>query len=179
MIISFPERLAGLAAERPDAPAVTCGGVSITRGALELRANRLARELSSHGIELGDFVTIAVPNSIDWFVAYLACWKIGAIPQPVSAKLPGRELAAIVELAGSRVVIGAPDEAFEQLPDSIIHLPLGHEPGPEFSDDPLPDAVSPAWKAPTSGGSTGRPEADRVRRPGALRHGGAGAARRP
>ena len=27
VIISFPERLAGLAAEQPDAPAVTCGGV--------------------------------------------------------------------------------------------------------------------------------------------------------
>ncbi len=158
MIISFPERLAGLAAERPDAPAVTCGGTTITRGELELRGNRLARELTSFGVGSGDFVTIAVPNSVDWFVAYLACWKVGAIPQPVSAKLPGRELAAIVELAGSKVVIGAPDEAFEQLSDSIIHVPLGHQPGPEFSDEPLPDAVSPAWKAPTSGGSTGRPK---------------------
>ena len=55
-------------------------------------------------------------------------------------------------------MIGAPDEAFAQLSDSIIHLPLGHEPAPEFSDEPLPDAVSPAWKAPTSGGSTGRPK---------------------
>jgi len=158
VIISFPERLAGLAAERPDAPAVTCGGTTITRGELELRGNRLARELTSFDVGSGDFVTIAVPNSVDWFVAYLACWKVGAIPQPVSAKLPGRELAAIVELAGSKVVIGAPDEAFEQLSDSIIHVPLGHQPGPEFSDEPLPDAVSPAWKAPTSGGSTGRPK---------------------
>ena len=28
-------------------------------------------------------VTIALPNSVDWFVAFAACWKIGAIPQPV------------------------------------------------------------------------------------------------
>jgi bile acid-coenzyme A ligase len=158
VIISFPERLAQLAAERPDAPAVTCGGTTVTRRELDAQGNRLARELSSFGVGSGDFVTIAVPNSVDWFVAYLACWKVGAIPQPVSAKLPGRELAAIVELAGSKVVIGAPDEAFAQLSDSIIHLPLGHRPGPEFSDEPLPDAVSPAWKAPTSGGSTGRPK---------------------
>jgi len=158
VILSFPARLSALATERPDAPAVTCAGVTLTRVELESRANRLARELQSYGVEVGDFVTVAVPNSVDWFVAYLATWKLGAVPQPVSAKLPGRELGAIVELAGSKVVVGAPDEAFEHLSDEIIHVPLGHQPPPEFSDDPLPDAVSPAWKAPTSGGSTGRPK---------------------
>jgi bile acid-coenzyme A ligase len=158
VIVSFPARLKALADARPDAPAVTCAGRSLTRSELESRANRLARELQTYGIGHGSFVTVALPNSIDWFVAYLATWKLGAIPQPVSAKLPGRELAAIVELAGSRVVVGAPDSAFAELSDDIIHLPLGHESPPEFSDEPLPDATSPAWKAPTSGGSTGRPK---------------------
>jgi bile acid-coenzyme A ligase len=158
VILSFPARLRTLALERPDAPAITCAGETVTRAELESRGTRLARELQSYGVGVGDFVTIAIPNSVDWFVAYLAAWKLGAIPQPVSAKLPGRELGAIVDLAGSKVVVGAPDEAFDHLPDSIIHIPLGHEPPPEFSDDPLPDAVSPAWKAPTSGGSTGRPK---------------------
>jgi len=158
VILSFPARLRTLALERPDAPAITCAGETVTRAELESRGTRLARELQSYGVGVGDFVTIAIPNSVDWFVAYLAAWKLGAIPQPVSAKLPGRELGAIVDLAGSKVVVGAPDEAFDHLPGSIIHIPLGHEPPPEFSDDPLPDAVSPAWKAPTSGGSTGRPK---------------------
>ncbi len=158
MILSFPARLSSLAAERPDVPAVTCGTESLTRAELDRRSTRLARELQTYGVETGSFVTIAVPNSVDWFVAYVATWKLGAIPQPVSAKLPARELAAIVELAGSKVVVGAPDSAFELLPDSIAHIPLGHEPPAEFTDDPLPDAISPAWKAPTSGGSTGRPK---------------------
>lgn len=83
---------------------------------------------------------------------------LGAVPQPTSAKLPARELAALVELAKSKVVIGAPASAVALLPDEIVHLPLGHVPDPAVSDDPLPDAVSPAWKAPTSGGSTGRPK---------------------
>ncbi len=158
MIMSFPARLTALALADPDAPAVTCNDVTLTRAQLDTRSNRLAHELRSYGIGLGSFVTVAVPNSVDWFVAYVACWKLGAIPQPVSAKLPGRELAAIVELAGSTVVIGAPDEACALLSDSIVHLPLGHVPRAEFPDDALPDAVSPAWKAPTSGGSTGRPK---------------------
>ena len=158
MILSFPARLRALARALPDAPAITCNDVTLTRAQLDSRSTRLARELQSYGIAEGSFVTVSVPNSVDWFVAYVACWKLGATPQPVSAKLPGRELAAIVELAGSTVVIGAPDEAFQQLPESIVHLSLGHEPPPEFNNDPLPDVVSPAWKAPTSGGSTGRPK---------------------
>src|SRR5207342_415982 len=37
--------------------------------------------------------------------------------------------------------------------------PVGYvAPPAETGAEPLPDAVSPAWKAPTSGGSTGRPK---------------------
>jgi bile acid-coenzyme A ligase len=143
-MLSFPARLARLAHDRPDAPAITCADRTLTRAGLESAANRLARELASHGVGYGDFVTIAVSNSLDWFVSYVACWKLGAVPQPVSAKLPARELDAIVELAESKVVIGAPDVAGSVISPHAVHLPLGHQPAAEFIDDPLPDAVSPA-----------------------------------
>jgi bile acid-coenzyme A ligase len=158
--ISFPRRLADLAAAQSDRPAVTCGDRQITRSQLEAAANRLARDLSRRGVVHGDFVTVALPNTIDWFVSYLACWKLGAVPQPVSAKLPARELVAIVELAQSRVVLGVDPagEAGMQLAGISECLPARYQPPPELSDAPLPDAVSPAWKAPTSGGSTGRPK---------------------
>ncbi|MGA9277539.1 AMP-binding protein, partial [Ilumatobacter sp.] len=138
--------------------AVTCGPSSLTRAELRSAGRRMARRLESLGVELGDFVTVALPNSVEWFVAYAACWNIGAVPQPVSAKLPARELAAIVAVAESKVVVGAPDSAMEHLPSGIHHVPIGDVLGGDFSDDPLPDATSPAWKAPTSGGSTGRPK---------------------
>lgn len=156
--ISFPARLEALATTRPDAPAVSCGNDSLTRSELVSSGRRRARELQSLGVEPGDFVTVALPNSVDWFVSYVAIWMLGAIPQPVSAKLPSRELSAIVELARSRVVIGAPDTAADLLPDTTTQLPIGHSTPETFSDEPLPDATSPAWKAPTSGGSTGRPK---------------------
>ena len=157
-IVSYPARLRQLAEDDPDAPAVTCGEISITRRDLQRRAARLARDLAGRGVGEGDFVTVALPNSVDWFVGYLACWMLGAVPQPVSAKLPPRELAAIVELAAPKVVLGAPTEAAALLPPEVHHLPFGHRPDPALSDEPLPDTVSPAWKAPTSGGSTGRPK---------------------
>ena len=153
-IVSFPRRLADLAAAAPDRPAVTCGDVSLTRAELESHANRLARDLAARGVGHGDFVTVALPNSVDWFVAFVACWKLGAVPQPVSAKLPARELTEIVDLAQSKVdPRGAPGEL-----EGTVCLPAGYRPPDDLDDGPLPDATSPAWKAPTSGGSTGRPK---------------------
>ena len=147
--VSFAQRIRDLAAADPDRPSVTCGEESVTRAELDRRSNRLARDLQAAGVTVGDMVTIALPNSVDWYVAFLACWKIGAVPQPVSSRLPGRELEQIVELADPPVVIGAEVAG-------RTCLPLGYE--PQGDDAPLPDAVSPAWKAPTSGGSTGRPK---------------------
>jgi bile acid-coenzyme A ligase len=153
-LVSFARRITDLAEKDPDRPAITCGTDTLTRGELESAANRLARALLAEGVRPGDMVTIAVPNSTQWFVAFAACWKSGAIPQPVSARLPQRELQAILELADSRVVIGVPPEV---APARRV-LPVGFTPGTEVADDPLPDVTSPAWKAPTSGGSTGRPK---------------------
>jgi bile acid-coenzyme A ligase len=153
-MISFSRRLAALADAHPDRLAVTCGEHSLTRAQLESAANRLARDLGAGGVGLGDMVTIALPNSTDWYVAVAACWKIGAIPQPVSAKLPEPELSAILELADPPAVIGVP----AQLATGRWALAAGYQPDPDLSDDPLPDIISPAWKAPTSGGSTGRPK---------------------
>jgi bile acid-coenzyme A ligase len=153
-MISFSRRLTALAEADPERPAVTCGKESLTRAQLESAANRLARDLAAGGVRLGDMVTIALPNSTDWYVAVAACWKAGAIPQPVSARLPERELSAIVALADPSAVIGIPAE----LVPGRRALPAGYQPDENVSDEPLPDVTSPAWKAPTSGGSTGRPK---------------------
>ncbi len=160
-LISFSARLRALAAAQPDRPAITCADVSITRAELCRRGDELALELAGRGVQLGDMVTVALPNSVEWFVAYAAIWRLGAIPQPISSRLPQRELEAIVELANPAAVVGI-DPAV--LPSRVC-LPIGFRaPGvtsPEHTAEEtvdLPDVVSPAWKAPTSGGSTGRPK---------------------
>jgi bile acid-coenzyme A ligase len=159
-VISYSRRLTDLADRDPDRPALTCGGRQLTRAELESQSNRFARDLTARGVTTGDFVTVALPNSVDWFAPYVACWKLGAVPQPVSARLPARELVEIVALAQSKVVVGAEPEviAGDDRLTGTVCLPVGYQPPPELADDPLPDAVSPAWKAPTSGGSTGRPK---------------------
>jgi bile acid-coenzyme A ligase len=153
-LVSYARRFTDLAAADPDRVLITCGDETITRAGFEAAANRLARDLQGRGAGLGDMVTIALPNSIAWFVTAAAAWKLGAIPQPVSYRLPDVELQAIVELADSKVVVGVEPE---RLPGRTC-LPADHHPHPSVDDSPLPDVVSPAWKAPTSGGSTGRPK---------------------
>jgi bile acid-coenzyme A ligase len=152
--ISYPAQLAALATADPDRCMITCGDERATRVEFDAASNRLARDLRSRGVGEGDMVTVALPNSVSWFVAVAASWKLGAIPQPVSARLPHRELEAIVDLADSRVILGADPGTF----GTRTCLPVGHRADPSISDARLPDAVSPAWKAPTSGGSTGRPK---------------------
>lgn len=123
----------------------------MTRQELDHLANRMAHALAADGVVTGDRVTIALPNRIEFLATVVACWKLGATPQPVSARLPARELEAIIELAGPRVVV---DEQW-RLPE-------------DAGDAPLPDAVSDPWKAMTSGGSTGRPKLILAGGPGLL-----------
>jgi bile acid-coenzyme A ligase len=146
--------LAALAAAHPDWPAVTVGAESLTRGELDRRTNRLARAYAAAGVSRDDLVTIALPNSVGFIESAVACWKLGAVPQPVSFRLPGPELTAIVELADSALVVGV--EA-GRVPGRATWSP-GRQPDRGLSDEPLPPVVSGTWKAPTSGGSTGRPK---------------------
>jgi bile acid-coenzyme A ligase len=161
-VISLGARVRRLAAERPDAPAVTCDADTRTWEALDRRTNRLARGLEARGVGEGRFVTIGLPNSVAFVEACVACWKVGATPQPVSSRLPVAELDAIVALADPALVVRA--EPGEVAGRACVS---GEALVDEADDDgPLPDRVSPAWKAPTSGGSTGRPKLIVSGRPG-------------
>jgi bile acid-coenzyme A ligase len=142
------------AARDPDRPAVTADDRTLTRRELDLRSNRLARAYAERGVGLGDMVTVALPNGAEFVEACVAIWKLGAIPQPVSWRAPQVERDAIVELADARLVVGIDDGAEA----GRATVPRGFEPDPSLSDAQLPDAISPSWKAPTSGGSTGQPK---------------------
>ncbi len=152
-MISFIQRLEDLAAESPDAVAITCDDDSITRGELMKQGYSLAVHLHESGTREGDMVTVAVPNSIDFFIAYVAAWRLGATPQPISSRLPQREQDAIIDLADPSAVIGVEPGTYA----GRTCIPLGFR-APDRDASHLPYVVSAAWKAPTSGGSTGRPK---------------------
>jgi bile acid-coenzyme A ligase len=142
-----------LAERAPDEPAVTCDGHTLTRGELDASTNRLARAYAEHGVRQGDYVTIVLPNSIEWVQAALACWKLGAIPQPLSPRLPDAELEGLLDLRPRSLLVGCAD------PRGVVpSVPHGFIPDTRLSEAPLPEAVSPSLKSLGSGGSTGRPK---------------------
>jgi bile acid-coenzyme A ligase len=154
--ISFTRQLQRLADAAPDRASITCGAESVTRGQLVDRVADLAVALRDLGVGPGDMVTIALPNSVDWFVTCAAAWRLGAIPQPISSRLPAREIEAIMELANPSAVVGV-DEG--SVPGRVCLLQGYRAPKASAHDiATLGDPVSSAWKAPTSGGSTGRPK---------------------
>ena len=75
-MISFIQRLEELTSEAPFAPAVTCANETISRVDLLKAGYNLAVHLHEHGTREGDMVTVAVPNSIDWFIGYIASHAI-------------------------------------------------------------------------------------------------------
>jgi bile acid-coenzyme A ligase len=144
-------QISALAALAPDEPAVTCDGHTLTRAELDRSTNRLARAYAERGVGVGDYVTMVLPNSIEWIQAAVACWKLGAVPQPLSARLPDAELQGMLDLRPPKLLVG---RDHNQIPS----VPAGFAPNPGLSDAALPEAVSPVWKAMGSGGSTGRPK---------------------
>ena len=152
-MISLGAKLAQLAQLKPDAPAVTCGETTLTYEQFHRLSNRAARGLAAKGVKFGDLVTLGLPNSTDFAVACWAIWKLGATPQPISFRLPKGELEAIMELARTPVVIAQFDHQIDRPLLSIPDLLALSD-----DDSDLPDAIAPVSKAPTSGGSTGRPK---------------------
>ena len=82
--ISIGAALAREAALQGDALAVVCEGQRRSWNELHRNSNRIARALEKHGVKQGDFLTIALPNGVEFVEACYAAWKLGAIPQPVS-----------------------------------------------------------------------------------------------
>lgn len=142
------------AGRNPDRPALSLGDVSYTRLQLDRAANRLARDIATRGIGVGDRVAVVLPTSPVHQITCQALWKIGATVIPLPSRAVAAELRHLLELADPKLVIGVDRAGFG---DWAV-LPPEHQPDPALDDSPLPDAVAGIWKASCSGGSTGMPK---------------------
>lgn len=145
------------AAERPDAVAVRAEGEELTWGELYRASSSAAHGLKLSGVERGRIVALMLPNGLDVVVAAFACLKIGAVPQPLSTALAPAEEQAILELSEPAAVVGLEDGVllgegrFRSTTVAELRRLGGVGAG-------LATEIAPSWKAPTSGGSTGRPK---------------------
>jgi len=96
---------------RPDRVAVT--GYNSSRGRtvtlsyrqLERWSRRAAAGLARLGVEKGDVVSAILPNWCEFPLLHLACLRIGAVTNPLMPILRQRELAFMLKLADSKVLI--------------------------------------------------------------------------
>lgn len=152
-MLSYGNALTQKAAQEPTAIAFIHEGVSTDFSTLEANSNRRARAFAKLGVATDDFVTVALPNGIEFIETLFACWKLGATPQPVSARFPQSERDAIVELVDPKLILGVDPGQHGERSARAAGFDVS-----EYDSTALPDQTSGYRMAICSGGSTGRPK---------------------
>jgi enterobactin synthetase component F len=96
-------------ARSPDANAVVCGGTVLTYGALNERANQMARLLIRHGVGPETVVGVLLKPTVDLVVALLAVVKAGGAYLPLDADGPAERVRHILRDAGPALVVSTVD----------------------------------------------------------------------
>ncbi|HEV7371107.1 non-ribosomal peptide synthetase, partial [Arenibaculum sp.] len=144
----------------PDATAVTFEGRSLSYGALNARANRLARHLRTLGVGPDRLVAVCAERSPEMVVALLAVLKAGGAYLPLDPAYPAERLAFMLADAAPVAVVTDGSLGSLAVPVPVVEL------GAEASWTGLPDtdlnrgALTPrnlAYVIYTSG-STGTPK---------------------
>ncbi|ROO86466.1 acyl-CoA synthetase (AMP-forming)/AMP-acid ligase II [Actinocorallia herbida] len=120
---------------------------------VDAETDGLADLLLAHGIGAGDVVGLQLPNTVELVVAYLACWRIGAIVSPLPVQYREREITELGTLAGFAAFLTAA-RVGERRPAAEIAALRGALPALRtvlaFGDGPdgLPEGVLPVSYAP-------------------------------
>jgi bile acid-coenzyme A ligase len=150
---SYGAVLGSLARRAPGRTALVCGDDVLSFAALEAKANRMARAFAERGVAAGGLVSLSLPNSAALVIGCFAAWKLGAVPNPLSHRLPAAERDRILERAAPALTVGCGGPGA-----ATPALAADFEPASTLSDAPLPDATPPHERALASGGSTGAPK---------------------
>jgi long-chain acyl-CoA synthetase len=67
--------------------------------------NRAAHMLASQGVGKGDVVSLLMPNSAEYIIAYFACWKLGAVAGPINSLLKAQELAFVLSDSETKTLL--------------------------------------------------------------------------
>ena len=102
---TLPELFAAQVAARPHAPAVIDDTGALSYAELDVRANRLARILISHGAGPEELVAIALPRGADLVTAVLAAFETGAAYLAIDPEYPAERLAYLLHDAQPRTLV--------------------------------------------------------------------------
>ena len=116
---SIAELLARTVERLGDQPAVVDGDTRLTYSELDERSRRFGAALVEGGVAVGDRVAIWAPNSVEWIVAVLGLWRIGAVLVPINTRFKGREAAEILRRSGATALVTVTDFLDTDLVDLV------------------------------------------------------------
>lgn len=132
-------------------------------GELVAQSAGLSGAFAARGVRRGDVVMTLVGNRIEWVLALLACWRMGAVALPCSTMLRRHDLEHRVAAADPKLCVGE-EALLAELPDGVPAMTLAEV--ARVLDEDLPqetpaaieemDPEDPALIVFTSG-TTGEP----------------------
>jgi fatty-acyl-CoA synthase len=91
--------------EQPLRTMLRCGARAWTYGETNAEINRWAHALQALGVRRGDVVALAMDNRPEFFFAWFALAKLGAVAAFLNTQIGGRALAHALDVTGARQAI--------------------------------------------------------------------------
>jgi acetyl-CoA synthetase len=113
-------------------------------GELIARSAGLSGAFAARGVRRGDVVMTLVGNRIEWALALLACWRMGAVALPCSPQLRRHDLELRASAAVPALCVVAA-ELLGELPDDVATMTLDEVAATLDEDRPqeTPAAIQP------------------------------------
>src|SRR5215216_1368901 len=107
MKASIPELLQERVAAAPDKSFLfsEADKRQFTYKEFEAAVMRTASLLAANGVRKGDAVSLLLPNSVEYVIAYFACWQIGALAGPINSLLKSPEIAYVISNSEARILL--------------------------------------------------------------------------
>jgi long-chain acyl-CoA synthetase len=103
--VTLQDRLREVAGELPQKPALIAGDRVVTYADIDAATDRVAAALAKRGVRRGDRVTLFMPNSIEFVLAFYGTLKAGGVVNPINAASKEREVRFQVDDAGATAVL--------------------------------------------------------------------------
>ncbi|MEK6278237.1 MAG: AMP-binding protein [Actinomycetota bacterium] len=112
-------------------------------GELIAQSAGLSGAFAARGVRRGDVVMTLVGNRIEWVLAMLACWRMGAIALPCNTQLRRADLELRVQAGNPGLCVGE-EELLTELPEGVPYMTLADVAGALDEDRPQETPVAPA-----------------------------------
>jgi acetyl-CoA synthetase len=125
----------------------------------------LSGAFAARGVNRGDVVMTMAGNRVEWVLAMLACWRMGAIALPCNTQLRRKDLELRTGVANPALCVGE-QELLGELPDGIPYMTMAEVGAALDEDRPQEPPVAVAELRPDdpalivfTSGTTGEPRA--------------------